>query len=80
MDAFWKSQIHFAYDVCSHALLPLSYAANREDAFRFVRAFLEEKYVDPLDSDLIRAQVAYIRRVFSGECGEAESDLEYDSS
>ena len=80
MDAFWKSQIHFAYDVCRHASLPLSDWKSREDAFRFVRAFLEEKYVDPLDSELIREQVAYIRRVFSDECGEAESDLEYDSS
>ena len=41
---------------------------------------IEEKYVDPLDPLLIQPQLAYIRRVFSGECGEVESDLEYESS
>lgn len=81
MDDAWKEQIQFAYDMVCVATLPLRSYVDRRNAFRFVRSELMERYVHPLDEEIIRDQRAYIGSVFdeaSGTAGESEEEG-YDS-
>lgn len=58
----WKDQIESAYMVCCHATMPLHNYRDKDNAYRFVRAYLEEKYVSDDNSN---EQIQFIRKVFS---------------
>lgn len=81
MDPSWKHMIQFAYDMVCVATLPIHSFRDRENAFRFVRSELIERYVDPLDEALIQQQQDFIRSVFAPGCGgDVESEDEgYES-
>jgi hypothetical protein len=64
MEQQWKEQIEFAYTICCHATLPLRDHRDRQNAFRFVRAELEEKYVS---DDSYKEQIHFIRETFKDE-------------
>ena len=79
LDEQWKEQIKFAFNICCHATLPLRNYQDKENAFRFVRTELEEKYVT---NDSYNEQIRFIRETFqdvlpmccveSGDCSCGE--------
>lgn len=69
MDDEWKERIRFALYICMHAAMPLRCIADRETAFRFVRAELISRNVHPTDDAIVEQQVAYIHEVFDEACG-----------
>jgi hypothetical protein len=64
LDEQWKEQIKFAYMICCHATMPLRNYQDKENAFRFVRSELEERYVT---NDSYKEQIRFIRETFQYE-------------
>jgi hypothetical protein len=62
LDETWKEQIEFAFRICCHATLPLHSYRDKDNAFKFVRAYLKEQYVSDDGAD---EQLAFIQSVFA---------------